>query len=217
MTGAAPSTGWLDGCVALDPKGFIKTGSGPHAGRSRCCPLAAGAAAVPARNEPARRVRRRRRARRQRQAGGVGGRRRIDGRLRSSTRRCSSEGGNHARRRLCSYRRDHDGAAGQAPRVRGVHQDRRALGAPAHVSAMWCDALLRQLPQPPREQARARDHASGHRVRRTRRALVVLLPGRGVCRSYRSRRAQPRTTTAAKRPVSAAGSRNRLRLGARIS
>jgi thioredoxin reductase (NADPH) len=26
MTGAAPSTGWLDGCVALDPKGFIKTG-----------------------------------------------------------------------------------------------------------------------------------------------------------------------------------------------
>jgi len=26
MTGAAPSTGWLNGCVALDPKGFIKTG-----------------------------------------------------------------------------------------------------------------------------------------------------------------------------------------------
>jgi len=26
MTGAAPSTGWLDGCVALDAKGFIKTG-----------------------------------------------------------------------------------------------------------------------------------------------------------------------------------------------
>jgi len=26
MTGAAPSTGWLDGCVALDGKGFIKTG-----------------------------------------------------------------------------------------------------------------------------------------------------------------------------------------------
>ncbi|HET6387301.1 MAG TPA: FAD-dependent oxidoreductase [Armatimonadota bacterium] len=27
MTGAAPSTRWLDGCVALDPRGFIKTGS----------------------------------------------------------------------------------------------------------------------------------------------------------------------------------------------
>jgi thioredoxin reductase (NADPH) len=26
MTGAVPNTGWLDGCVALDPKGFIKTG-----------------------------------------------------------------------------------------------------------------------------------------------------------------------------------------------
>jgi len=26
MMGAVPSTGWLDGCVALDPKGFIKTG-----------------------------------------------------------------------------------------------------------------------------------------------------------------------------------------------
>ena len=26
MTGATPSTKWLDGCVALDAKGFIKTG-----------------------------------------------------------------------------------------------------------------------------------------------------------------------------------------------
>jgi thioredoxin reductase (NADPH) len=26
MTGAVPSTRWLDGCVALDAKGFIKTG-----------------------------------------------------------------------------------------------------------------------------------------------------------------------------------------------
>jgi thioredoxin reductase (NADPH) len=27
MTGAIPNTGWLDGCVALDAKGFIKTGA----------------------------------------------------------------------------------------------------------------------------------------------------------------------------------------------
>jgi thioredoxin reductase (NADPH) len=27
MTGAVPNTGWLDGCVALDAKGFIKTGA----------------------------------------------------------------------------------------------------------------------------------------------------------------------------------------------
>jgi len=26
MAGAAPNTGWLEGCVALDAKGFIKTG-----------------------------------------------------------------------------------------------------------------------------------------------------------------------------------------------
>jgi thioredoxin reductase (NADPH) len=26
MTGAVPNTGWLEGCVALDPRGFIKTG-----------------------------------------------------------------------------------------------------------------------------------------------------------------------------------------------
>ena len=26
MTGATPNTNWLDGCVALDAKGFIKTG-----------------------------------------------------------------------------------------------------------------------------------------------------------------------------------------------
>jgi thioredoxin reductase (NADPH) len=27
MTGAVPSTGWLRNCLALDEKGFIKTGS----------------------------------------------------------------------------------------------------------------------------------------------------------------------------------------------
>jgi thioredoxin reductase (NADPH) len=27
MTGADPNTGWLDGCIALDDKGFIKTGT----------------------------------------------------------------------------------------------------------------------------------------------------------------------------------------------
>ena len=29
MTGAEANTGWLNGCVALDAKGFIKTGLGP--------------------------------------------------------------------------------------------------------------------------------------------------------------------------------------------
>ena len=42
MTGAVPNTAWLDGCVALDASGFIKTGadlvapiSRPRAGRCR--------------------------------------------------------------------------------------------------------------------------------------------------------------------------------------
>ncbi|HZM60287.1 MAG TPA: hypothetical protein VFB85_10830, partial [Vicinamibacterales bacterium] len=26
MTGATPNTGWLGGCIALDDKGFVKTG-----------------------------------------------------------------------------------------------------------------------------------------------------------------------------------------------
>ena len=34
MTGAVPNTGWLDGCVALDDKGFIKTGPDLSHGRS---------------------------------------------------------------------------------------------------------------------------------------------------------------------------------------
>jgi thioredoxin reductase (NADPH) len=32
MTGAEPNTAWLAGCVALDEKGFIKTGSDLSAG-----------------------------------------------------------------------------------------------------------------------------------------------------------------------------------------
>ena len=32
MTGAVPNTAWLGGCVALDAKGFIKTGSDLSAG-----------------------------------------------------------------------------------------------------------------------------------------------------------------------------------------
>jgi len=32
MTGAVPNTAWLDGCVALDDKGFVRTGSELHAG-----------------------------------------------------------------------------------------------------------------------------------------------------------------------------------------
>jgi thioredoxin reductase (NADPH) len=42
MTGAAPNTRWLDGCVALDAKGFIKTGPdlSPEDMSAACWPLA---------------------------------------------------------------------------------------------------------------------------------------------------------------------------------
>jgi thioredoxin reductase len=54
MTGAVPSTEWLDGCVALDAKGFIKTG--PDLSQDD---LAARQGSPPSRNESARSVRRR--------------------------------------------------------------------------------------------------------------------------------------------------------------
>ena len=78
MTGAVPSTRWLDGCVALDEKGFIKTGHGADAGGPRRCGLAAGTAAAPAGDQPAGRLRGRRRAQRQLEARGLGGRRGLD-------------------------------------------------------------------------------------------------------------------------------------------
>ena len=85
MTGAMPNTGWLDGCVALDAKGFIKTGPDLSRRGSGDGAVAARAAAAPARDEPAGRVRGRRRARRQHEARRVGGRRGIDRRrLRAS-------------------------------------------------------------------------------------------------------------------------------------
>ena len=81
MTGAVPNTTWLDGCVALDAKGFIKTGPDLTRDDLVSGEVAADPRAASARDEPARRLRRRRRPRRQHQARGVGGRRRIDRRL----------------------------------------------------------------------------------------------------------------------------------------
>ena len=54
MTGAVPNTGWLDGCVALDANGFIKTGPdlSPDDLTAARWPLPR--AAAPARDEPAR-------------------------------------------------------------------------------------------------------------------------------------------------------------------
>ena len=78
MTGAVPNTQWLQGCVALDDKGFVRTGpelledaSGGHA-------LAATACASLVGDEPARRFCCGRRALRQRQTHCVRSWRRFD-------------------------------------------------------------------------------------------------------------------------------------------
>src|SRR6478752_10535769 len=54
---------------------------------------------------------------------------------------------------------------GSAPAgLRRVHQDPRAVGPLANVPELRRDALLRFVAQPPREQARASQQASGDRI-----------------------------------------------------
>ena len=72
MTGAAPNTAWLSGCVVLDEKGFVKTGP-DLTPEELAAALAAEAPALSVRDEPAARVRGRRRAGGQREARGVRG------------------------------------------------------------------------------------------------------------------------------------------------
>ena len=64
-------------------------------------------------------------------------------------------------------------------RVRSLRENRRAMGAPAHLPDVRHDALLRFLAEPSRQQTRAAT-APGHRLGGTRRALALLLPGRRV-------------------------------------
>ena len=73
--GAVPRTDWLPPEIERDAKGFVRTGSGSGAVSPLDCP----AAAVPAGDQPARRVRRRRRAVRLGQARRLGRRRGRDG------------------------------------------------------------------------------------------------------------------------------------------
>ena len=56
MTGAIPNTEWLQGCVALDDKGFVRTGPDLHGNPDW---LAAGAPAASPRNHDPRYIRRR--------------------------------------------------------------------------------------------------------------------------------------------------------------
>ena len=62
-----------------------------------------------------------------------------------------------------------------------MRQDWRHVGSSAYLSGVRRHTLLRQLAEPPRNEARPRGRASGYCVGRAWRALVVLLSGRPVC------------------------------------
>ncbi len=64
---------------------------------------------------------------------------------------------------------------GCAARVRGVRQDRRPVGAPAHVPAVRKDRLLRQLAEPARNRALRGDGTPADPVRRAVRGVEVVL------------------------------------------
>ena len=101
MTGAVPNTGWLSGCLALDDKGFIKTGPDSVAGRSGRGELAADTPAVPPGNEPPGRVCGGRCSWRQHQARRLRRRRRINcGRVCASGAADLLIGGNMAKRMI---------------------------------------------------------------------------------------------------------------------
>ena len=86
MIGAEPNSAWLGQCVALDDKGFVKTGNRADRGRSVPRALGARARSLALRDEPASHLRRGRRARRERQAGRLRRRRRVRLRAARSSR-----------------------------------------------------------------------------------------------------------------------------------
>ena len=94
--GAVPNTRWVAGCLALDGRGFIKTG--PDLSRDD---LAGAHCSASARDERSRHLCGRRRARRKRQAGCVRGWRGLDCSVlrASSPARVTSADLDHARRR----------------------------------------------------------------------------------------------------------------------
>src|SRR5258707_9936993 len=80
-----------------------------------------------------------------------------------------------------AHQRNDQGEARENAAMRGVREDRRALGASPHLSDLRRHALLRLVAQQAREPARARNHAPGYRFSGAWGALVVLLSGRRVC------------------------------------
>ncbi len=142
MTGASPCTDWLNGCVALDSHGFIKTGRELSRDELASREVAGASTAASARDESAGRVRRGRRAGRQRQACGIRRGRGVDCDFVCSQGTARIEEISDAAGSLCAHWRGEVREAREAPRMRGMRKDRRAVGASAHVSGVRCDAVL---------------------------------------------------------------------------
>src|SRR5262249_27032228 len=68
---------------------------------------------------------------------------------------------------------------------RGVSEDRIAVGAPASLPHLWSRRLLRQLPEPPRDQTLPEDRAPDHRRLRSAGGVGLVLPRRGDARPRR--------------------------------
>jgi thioredoxin reductase (NADPH) len=179
MTGATPSTRWLDGRVTLDASGFIKTGPDltPDELAAAHWPLARppylletslpGVFAVgDVRSGNVKRV-----------ASAVG-----EGSIAVAFIHRIREEQNDERHTVPAHRRHWRRQGTPAQRVRGMREDRSPVGSPPDVPGVRPDALLRQLPQSPREQARPGAGPSGHRFRRARRALALLLSRRRLLR-----------------------------------
>ena len=82
----------------------------------------------------------------------------------------------HARH-LPAHRCDRRRQTSSSQSLRGVHQDRWTVGASPHMSELRCNAMLRLVAEPSREQTRTRQRPSGDRVGRTWGAVAVLLRG----------------------------------------
>ena len=83
----------------------------------------------------------------------------------------------------------HPVASAHPRRLRGVPEERHAVGSPAAVPGLRPRGLLRQLARPPRHPPLQDRRAPGHRVLRARRAVGLVLRGRGRPRRARGGRA----------------------------
>ena len=167
MAGAAPDTQLARRLRRARRQGFIKTGPdlSPDDLAAAHWPLAR--AAVPARDEPARRVRGRRRARRQHQARGLRGRRRLDRRSRSCTGCWPNKEPEHAATGVHASGASQRSSSPSGASARSASRSATAgcICAPARNAARRCAATAHRTGTRASTRAPA---ASGDRLRRDR-------------------------------------------------